>query len=62
MRINLNKKKKPRNRNWFAWRPVIAEHYDGTRFIVWWEDVYRADSMGLVTYHLVLPKKSRILI
>lgn len=49
------KKKKRRNRMWFAWRPVIvvtAKDNDSNRYIVWLQRVFRAKTMDIVSYHM----------
>lgn len=58
MKIQLEKKKKkPKNRRWFAWRPVIAIDRAGIRYLIWWEDVFRAKTLNLITYHILERRK-----
>lgn len=47
-----NDEQKPRNRNWFAWRPVIAKDEDNNKYIVWMEQVFRAKTMDIISHYI----------
>ncbi len=44
---------KPRNRWRFAWWPVIAKDKINDKYIVWLEQVFRVDSIGLISYQVM---------
>lgn len=54
MHFNIGKKKeKPKNRNWFAWFPVVAKDRDDCRYIVWLEQVFRGRTVDFYSYYLI---------
>ncbi len=44
---------KPRNRYCFAWWPVVATNKINDKYIVWLEQVFRVNSIGLISYQVV---------
>jgi hypothetical protein len=54
MRYKLKKPKMRRHMNhwWFAWYPVAVEDSDGDKYLIWLENVWKAYTLNIVTYHI----------